>query len=312
MGLPTEFLTVQRIREEFPPAGPTELIGDPILVTDDTQMTLSVGEALVDVKAGGTMRARDLELALTRELVRWLNSPDNNRAPGRTCMTACERLEHGASWLEATVVRSKGCGANMRVAPVAFLEDELRNPVAQFQAAMTHGHPTALAASDLTAFALARLASGDPVNSLLSALKEHIAEQRATYHGDWLGDLWSQAGAESPQAFIASGWAECATVIDRIEGSPSLAPDEDPCDVTGEGWIAEEALATGLLCFLLNPTDPAAAIRRGAVTCGDSDSIASIAGALAGAHSGMEAWPETWAERIEYRDRLDRLARHLI
>ena len=45
-------------------------------------------------------------------------------------------------------------------------------------------------------------------------------------------------------------------------------------------------------------------IRRAAVTSGDSDSIACIAGAFAGAYHGIDAWPVDWVERIEYRDRI--------
>lgn len=71
--------------------------------------------------------------------------------------------------------------------------------------------------------------------------------------------------------------------------------------------MAEEALATGLLCFLLFPDDPLAVIRRAVVSSGDSDSIACLVGASAGAYHGLDAWPKGWAERIEYRDRLTRL-----
>jgi ADP-ribosylglycohydrolase len=46
---------------------------------------------------------------------------------------------------------------------------------------------------------------------------------------------------------------------------------------------------------------------RGAATCGDSDSIASIAGALAGAAHGFGVWPAQWAGQIEYRTELDRI-----
>ena len=75
----------------------------------------------------------------------------------------CAALGQGRSWLEATVAGSKGCGANMQVAPVGLLPyvtDATRAAIAQFQAALTHGHPTALAASDLTAYTIADLASG--------------------------------------------------------------------------------------------------------------------------------------------------------
>lgn len=83
----------------------------------------------------------------------------------------------------------------------------------------------------------------------------------------------------------------------------------DPALVTGAGWIAEEALATGLLCFLLFPDEPVEAIWRGAASSGDSDSIACLAGAFAGAHLGLDAWPDEWRNRIEYASDLAKIGR---
>jgi ADP-ribosylglycohydrolase len=83
-------------------------------------------------------------------------------------------------------------------------------------------------------------------------------------------------------------------------------PLRDPCDSTGEGWIAEEALATAVLCFLMYPDEPVRALGRAAATGGDSDSIAALAGAFLGARHGLEAFPADWPERIEYRERLAR------
>ena len=47
LGAPGEFLSVDRIRARFPPDGPLQPEGDPARVTDDTQMALAVGEALM-------------------------------------------------------------------------------------------------------------------------------------------------------------------------------------------------------------------------------------------------------------------------
>lgn len=316
LGAPTEFLPVAEILRRWPPEGPSDLAGDPARVTDDTQMALAVGEALAAAVAGGDLSPANLERLLRAAFVGWANSPDNDRAPGATCLRACEALEAGRPWAEATLKESKGCGANMRVAAVGLLGPETRGAgeawrgaVAQFQAALTHGHPTALAASDLTAFAVERLAAGVGPHSLLEVLRRYALSQREVYHADWLGGLWRAAGAASASEFIAGGWDECLGVLGRLEAALS-SPDygADPCLATGQGWVAEEALATGLLCFLLYPDDPVRALRRAAVTSGDSDSIACLTGSFAGARLGLGCWPREWVRRIEYRGRLAGLA----
>ena len=317
-GAPTEFLSMAEILRRFPPDGPTVPLGYPAsltaekqitLVTDDTQMALAVGEALLE--APRPWAADTLEPVLRRHFIAWYTSPDNTRAPGNTCLAACEHLERGMPWHQATVLGSKGCGANMRVAPVGLLldgEESTRAALAQFQAALTHGHPTALAAADLTAMTVHYLANGNPVDALPEWLRAYAKEQREVYHADWLGPLWERPGVTTPQDFIARGWDECLGVLDRLDAALAV-PERvaDPCLATGAGWIAEEAFATGLLCFLLFPADPAAAIWRAAVTSGDSDSIACLTGAFAGAALGLAAWPTEWQSRIEYRERLCRL-----
>ncbi|HEU5375840.1 MAG TPA: ADP-ribosylglycohydrolase family protein [Ktedonobacteraceae bacterium] len=313
LGAATEFLNIKEILERFPPDGPRELAGNPARVTDDTQMTIAVGEALLACEQPYT--PSNLELALRKAFVEWSVSPENNRAPGVTCMTACANLARGLPWYEATVSNSKGCGANMRVAPVGlFAQGESaevrsqRAALAQFQAALTHGHPTGLAASDLTAAAIADLLAGGDPAGLPARLRDYAHSQREVYHADWLGPLWQRVGVDSPQAFIARGWRECLDVLDRLDAA-LLSGDRtgDPCLATGAGWVAEEALATGLLCFLTYPEEPLSALHRAAVSSGDSDSIACLAGAFAGAHLGLAAWPAAWIERIEYREKLARL-----
>ncbi|MHB8624870.1 MAG: ADP-ribosylglycohydrolase family protein [Aggregatilineales bacterium] len=313
LGADTEFLSVDKIIKRFPPRGPQTLTGNPALVTDDTQMALAVGRALHKVKRPYTRAS--LFVPLRDEFVAWYNSPDNNRAPGTTCMSACENLDSGLPWYDSTLVSSKGCGANMRVAPVGVLPpdkdgltESTRAAIAQFQAALTHGHPTALAAADLTSAAIADLMRGGDPGELLGRLRAYALSQRTVWHDDWLDPLLTRIPTRfggSAQAFIAYGWDECLAILARLDVA-LVTPDResDPCLATGLGWVAEEAFGTGLLCFLLYPDDPVAAIRRAVVTAGDSDSIACLTGAFAGACHGLDAWPADWIERIEYREDL--------
>lgn len=302
LAAPTEFIhSASQIRAAYPPNGPRDIHRGQ--VTDDTQMMLAVGAALLEAHDIVT-----LEAALRREFVAWLHDPQNNRAPGMTCLQACRVLEQGGPWQQATVHGSKGCGANMRVQPAAFIAAaQARAGAAQLQAALTHGHPTALAAADLTVQTIHLLLTGTSPAELLPALREYIATQRTAYHAEYLGNLWKWS-ADSPENYMARGWDECLGVLERVQAALELGlpQDADPCDSTGEGWIAEEAWATALLCFLLTPEDAQEVLRRAAVTKGDSDSLACLAGAFAGAYLGVGAFPAQWRGRIEYAQELER------
>lgn len=311
-GSVTEFMKMEQINARFPPGLPPEPIGNPALVTDDTQMALAVGEALVET--GNHLTPETFGENLREKFVHWLHSPDNTRAPGNTCLRACRNLADDLPWYKATVMGSKGCGANMRVQPVGLMNvmPETRAKIAQLQAAYTHAHPTALTAADITAFVIAMLAEGSEPDTIINNCREYAASQREIYHADWLGDLWRRYptfGQPSADiAYISRGWDQVLDVLERIENAPRhLDRMDDPCEHTGADWTAEEAFATALYCFLLYPDDATAVVQRTAFTRGDSDSISAIAGAFAGAYLGISSWNLDWVKRIEYHDRISAL-----
>ncbi|MEU8987516.1 ADP-ribosylglycohydrolase family protein [Streptomyces sp. NPDC048558] len=305
LGFPTEFSDVPSILARCGPWREMEL-PTPAIVTDDTQMTLALGKGLRTAMDLGVLGPGAMVEPVRAEFVAWNRSPENNRAPGNTCLRACDLLERtDMPWQDASQTGSKGCGANMRVAPIGLapgLSDEQRAGAAQLQSALTHGHPTALAASDLTAHAVRLLAQGAEPTGLVGLLRSYAYENRTRYHERWLGDLWTRSQDPAPEHFITRGWDECLGILDRVQGAVrTVSPETDPCLATGEGWIAEEAMACGLLCFLWFVDEPLTAQRRAACTSGDSDSIACLTGAFTGAYLGADAWPTEWADRIEYR-----------
>ncbi|MYV69664.1 ADP-ribosylglycohydrolase family protein [Streptomyces sp. SID2131] len=310
LGFPTEFDDVPSILAKCGPWREMELPvrNGKAYVTDDTQMALAFAGGIRTAMDRGPLTPRRLARPVREEFVDWYHSPDNNRAPGNTCLRACRLLDGDRLWQDASQIHSKGCGANMRVTPIALvpgLGEEQRAGAAQLQAALTHGHPTALAASDLTARAAYLLARGVDPAGLVGQLRSYAYENRSRYREEWLGDLWTRSQDPSARHFTERGWDECLAVLERLDAVQRTAdPELDPCTYTGDGWIAEEALATGLLCFLLFPDEPLTALRRAACTRGDSDSIAALAGAFAGAHLGADAWPGEWADRVEYRSDL--------
>ncbi|MGW8885492.1 ADP-ribosylglycohydrolase family protein [Streptomyces sp. NPDC055749] len=307
LGFPTEFNDVPAILAKCGPWRQMTL-ANPAFVSDDTQMTLALGRGIRTAMDSGLLTPHGLVRPVREEFITWYHDPENNRAPGNTCLQACRLLDSDRPWQEASQTRSKGCGANMRVAPVGLvpgLSDEQRAGAAQLQAALTHGHPTALAASDLMARAVFLLAQGAEPLGLVGQLRSYAYENSGRYLTRWLGDLWRYAGDASPEAYIRRGWDECLTALGKVQDAlRDPSPETDPCEVTGDGWIAEEALATALHCFLLFPEEPLTALRRAACTRGDSDSLACLTGALSGAHLGAGVWPKEWSERIEYRSDL--------
>ncbi|MQY16713.1 hypothetical protein SRB5_69150 [Streptomyces sp. RB5] len=309
LGKPTEFLrSTGRIEESYGPWRELPL-PTPALVTDDTDMTVAVARALRTALGRGDLAPLRLTAPLREEYVAWAFRPQAGRAPGRTCLRAVALLtDEKRPWHDASQLDSKGCGANMRVAPIGLvpgLSDTRRSAAAQLQAALTHGHPTALAAADLTARAVHLLARGTRPDDLVPELIAYAQEQRRVYHRAWLGTLWLGTPNPSGEDYIEFGWDECLKVLGWVDSARHHAdPESDPCVYTGEGWIAEEALATALLCFLLFPDEPLLAVRRAACTAGDSDSLACVTGALAGAYLGADAWPAEWADRVEFGEEL--------
>ena len=151
-----------------------------------------------------------------------------------------------------------------------------------------------------------------PLADVPAWLRDRATAQRAVYRDNWLGDLWSGWPVDSAEEYIARGWDDCLLALGRLD-TALRRPDRnaDPCQFTGSGAVAEEALATGLLCALLFADEPVAALGRAAATSGDSDSIACLTGAFLGAAYGMDAWPADWASRIEYADQLRSLSHTL-
>lgn len=93
------------------------------VISDDTQMTLAVADALDACSDHSDIDA--VTAALTRSFIDWRRDPDNNRAPGNACMASARNLARGARWHdEDGALDSAGCGAVMRLTPTAFASRE--------------------------------------------------------------------------------------------------------------------------------------------------------------------------------------------
>lgn len=274
LGFPVEFIGSEEIRRRHGPGGVTDFLRPAHHAlgsyTDDTQMSLAVAEALLRAGDGAL---EDVMVAISGRLVRWAGSPSNDRAPGSTTMSACRRLAGGRPWRESGIPESKGCGSTIRTAPIGLYchADRARLiEVASNSSLATHGHPCAVAGAVGNALAVSLALDGTPPAEILSAVIE--------------------VGAELSPEFGAK--------VREVEGVLSMPPD-GAFDVLGDAWVAEEAIACALYCFLRSPDDYSATVLAGANASGDSDSIACIAGGISGAYNGADAIPDTWRERVE-------------
>ena len=283
LGYPTEFLSLDEIRDQYGPFGVTDFepsgFHPPGTYTDDTQMSIAVAKALIEA---GDKPIDELMPVMGRHFAEWSESPENNRAPGVTCMTACRKLVVGVGWRDSGVAGSKGCGSAMRAAPIGLYYHQGLDRVVEMAAAssvVTHGHPTAVAAAAGTAVAVALLLNETQPADLL----DRLLEQTGHLDGDY------------------------ATKIGQVRDTPGMDPDEAMA-MLGEAWVGEEALADALYCFLRSPDDYGQTVLTGANTAGDSDSIACIAGAFSGAYNGIDAIPQAWRHGVEDSELLHDLA----
>ena len=291
MGHPTEFVdSFEAIRRRWPPDGVrgyelywTRGAKRFAPYTDDTQMAEVVLRALVE---GREERAgfEAIMRSMADGFARWSDEPQGgHRAPGGACMRGSRALGRGVPWREAGGPDDGGCGSVMRSYPfgLAFPDDPdeaVRWSVAH--SAMTHRATIALAACAAMARGVALAVTGERSAAIVASMVE-------------------AAGAED------RGTAE------MIERAVLEAGDGTPPEVTLQrlrGWAAHEAIAAAVYVFARHPDDFAAAVLEAANTPGDSDSIATLAGALVAARTGLGGIPAGWIADVERSEELTRLA----
>ena len=103
LGYPTEFLSLPQIKEKYGSLGIQDLSKAPALFSDDTQMSIAITEALIRV---GDKNIETIMEAVKDEFIKWYHSPENNRAPGRTCLIGVENMERGQHWSKSGVACS--------------------------------------------------------------------------------------------------------------------------------------------------------------------------------------------------------------
>ena len=214
-----------------------------------------------------------------------------SRAPGVTCMNACEAMANGAK----AVNNSKGCGGIMRMAPVGLINTcpsfsgvELQRLGAQL-AELTHCHELGWMPAGVFAH-IVSLLSRDEASSVREAAAQALNTLPEAF----------------PNAHYLGQLQELLRYTLRLADSD--IPDLEAIHALGEGWVAEEALAIGLLCSLRYENDFEGAITSAVNHGGDSDSTGAIAGNIVGAHLGLAGIPQHYLEHLELHDTISKIA----
>jgi ADP-ribosylglycohydrolase len=260
-------------------------------ITDDTQLTIVIAEALVH--GGGTIDPHDL----VQRLLTWW--PDA-RGIGRATDEALETLSRGVAWHRAGTP-SAGNGAAMRAAPIglAHHRDYVRlRDEAIVSAVVTHRDPTAILSTVVQAAMVAwclHHPGDDPVNGGLMDVVEHV--------------VTTMPDPAVPERHAARA-GRPVRLGDRLMEVPRLLhlDADEIVDRWWNGAYVIESLPVALWAFLRHLDDPEEMLIETASMGHDSDTIASMAGNLAGAYHGTAWIPARWLDQLEHRETLAGLA----
>ncbi len=267
LGAPFEFGEAGAYSDRFPEpviGGAGEMIGGgsfgwrPGEFTDDTQMALALGQSLID--RGGL----DPEDAWER-LQAW-------RRSAKDCGILTGRALNHRTWHDAARVahdaigRSAANGALMRVTPYAIAwsgaDETTLMTVARAQAALTHFDPAAGWGAAIGAALIRRAILGeDPIAAIPEVLAQ-VDDGARDRFAVMLDASWTPNRSEDPSN--GSVWTCLAQAVWAVRHNERFD------DVV------------------------VAAIELG----GDTDTVATVAGAIAGARSSVQAIPSRWLTYI--------------
>jgi ADP-ribosylglycohydrolase len=283
-GRPLEFVRGERVRTL-----PIRIEPGEFCWTDDTHMAMYLARAILDVGAG-PFEDNAFGHAVGARFIEWSHDPlTPSTAPGNTCLAGVANYERDRDWLSSGIAASDGCGAVMRIAPLAMAyEGDTLTRAAEISARVTHAHPNALESAIAAAHLIRWLLDGEP---LTATLVERAVE---SLHGSW-----DRGGT------VARSLESALVQAQRVD---ARWLDEDAVWPGDGGWRSGSALGLAIAASLAWGDDARDAIDRGARIHGDSDSVACLVGMYLGAARGLGALPADMLAALPERPELERLA----
>ncbi len=302
--LPREDFTLVAGHEEMEwpgqPAGAT---------TEDTYLTLLLAESLIHT--GGKVEPLDFG----PRLVAALDSPMLEFMGATTRQALLKARDTGDYQAGLDHERAAGNGVAIRITPLGLLHSYGRFDRLRFLddcekvARLTHNHPIAVAAGVAVATAVRLLGRREIMpEDLMAAVLDMLPP-------GYLG--LPLAGNPLRQKLLAAQdyLEERQTLVDNVEAG-DLSVDFFRIDLNnmercGTSGYAPETVAAAFYAFTARKDSFEEAMWLAVNAGGDSDSVASITGALAGAYHGLAAIPERWISGLLDYQRVSDLARAL-
>ncbi len=289
--------------------------------TDDTRMAKLVLNVLLDAQKNKWDRNQTM-VELARVFVDDMHDMTYGwaagfRAPGIATRSSVKKLENlmqeakdlselKTDWWQVGHPDAGGSGTVMRAHPfgLVFFNDPIKAETwAAEHAKLTHGHPMALAAPAAIAVGVAYALQGKDPKFII----DHMITTAQKYDmttAEKMRKAYALAQEAKPKL------VQFSTVYEAL-ANPDFRKFHDHVFTKFKGWAADDAIAATVYIFALVPDDVMQAIYLGVHTPGDSDSIASMVGALVGAYT-KEELPASLIKQLEDADELRASAEEII
>jgi ADP-ribosylglycohydrolase len=266
--------------------------------TDDTRMALLVLSELIKARKNNWSLDKTMG-AIAHSFVTDMYNKKKGwmcayRAPGNACIKNVSELEirikegienwqttwwnpfkQKIAWWDVQDAKAGGCGSVMHAHPFGLVFADNPQKAEQWAAEhskLTHGAPIARAACAALAVGTAYAVQHKDPEFILQRMVE-----AARHYDEITAKMIERAIGYAKNKTVSS-----AKVFEEFRG-----------------FAAHEAIAATAYIFALSSDDLKKTIHLAIHTPGDSDSIASMAGALVGVYTGSAQLPEEWIKTVE-------------
>lgn len=272
IGLPYEALSRRRARRLFGPPDRHRLLFGRGMVSDDTDHTCLVAQAVC--RSGGNVAQFRADLA--RGLRWWLLGLP--AGIGFATLRAILKLWIGFPPLRSGVY-SAGNGPAMRVAVLGAAISDTKQLADYVEAATTITHT-------------------DP-RAYVGALAVALAARQSARHEVDGKQLIEELSALSPGAAATECCALLAKVVDSVGRNDTTVEfaAQLGCEKGVSGFVFH-SVPVAIHAWLSFPNDLAKAVEAAVLCGGDTDTVGAIVGGMVGAGTGAEGIPGSWADGL--------------